>query len=390
MLIVFDTCTKPDYYADVHRLIAMPAGAILRYDYERRLYSEAALKILDAANSQSEPIPTTLFYAQCNTFSKGDNDPAESLSWDNSIFIPTRYAKIVNVAVKKRDNRDRDNIYFHLELGGFCTPTADQIESLIRVLEKRGELPFGRDNSYKWITSFPKGIDVDPFSNSNLDKWPSVVDALATAPSQFAGDVFWRVSHLKKTNAGKPPTELPLVSRATNLFGDSESWHKDYRLDDRSEYSVNLEIYIPHAEEGEIDPLTCVRAAEDRSQLLNVPDEPVRLRRNATKDIPIGVRPFNFLASKYAAVSLSTIVSDPVPAYEPGSIMTLTVQLAKSRIWARIALFFALVDAAVITGLALAVGEKAWDTAIPLAVVSAILTWVVSYAWSGQVIPGKK
>ena len=30
--VIFDTCTHAAYYGDVHEVLALPAGAIVRYD----------------------------------------------------------------------------------------------------------------------------------------------------------------------------------------------------------------------------------------------------------------------------------------------------------------------------------------------------------------------
>jgi len=33
---IFDTCTKPHYYQDVHNLLAAPQGWVLRYEYRKQ------------------------------------------------------------------------------------------------------------------------------------------------------------------------------------------------------------------------------------------------------------------------------------------------------------------------------------------------------------------
>ncbi len=45
-LVVFDTCTRSHYYADVHQLLALPAGTILRYDYQEKYFSPEAFAYL--------------------------------------------------------------------------------------------------------------------------------------------------------------------------------------------------------------------------------------------------------------------------------------------------------------------------------------------------------
>jgi hypothetical protein len=56
--IVFDTCTHARYYSDVHEVLAMPAGGIIRYEYKRSLFKPDAAAALDAlcVNPSSLPI----------------------------------------------------------------------------------------------------------------------------------------------------------------------------------------------------------------------------------------------------------------------------------------------------------------------------------------------
>ena len=45
--VIFDTCTHAAYYGDVHEVLALPAGAIVRYEYKRYLFKPEAAATLD-------------------------------------------------------------------------------------------------------------------------------------------------------------------------------------------------------------------------------------------------------------------------------------------------------------------------------------------------------
>ena len=158
-LIVFDTCTKPPYYKDVHQLLALPEGSYLCYDYEEDLFNIDGLNALEEAIRTSTPLDTFLFYGQFKDFKKGSPDPRGVFGLDNSIIIPTRYARIRNLAVEERRGsagQSRANIKFHMELMGFPNPDAPVVENLIRALSERRELPFS-----KWVVAVPEGLDVE-------------------------------------------------------------------------------------------------------------------------------------------------------------------------------------------------------------------------------------
>src|SRR5271167_221309 len=82
--VIFDTGTRPEYYQDVHNLLALPKGAVMRYEYRKKYLSERALRwaIAEAA----APSRVVLIYGQKPGFTRGgDTAPAkpaaEELQW---------------------------------------------------------------------------------------------------------------------------------------------------------------------------------------------------------------------------------------------------------------------------------------------------------------------
>lgn len=349
MLIVFDTCTKADYYRDVHKVLSAPSGTLVRYDYERRLWSNDAQTLVDAFPTTQKPIPTLLMYGQLKNYKKADYDPEFMLTWENAIFIPTRVAELVNVGFDKRGSKDRENIYVHLRLKGFLHPGAAEIESLVKALEKRKQLPFGKTSGHKWISQCPDEIDSENLLVGADENWSHVVDAFASRPSQFAGDVFWRIKAVRSLNKTGKDAILTPVERNTNTFGSIDSWHIDFAVDDVNRYVAEVQNYIPGAEDRELPPEdrelppnAVISAKEDTSKLLLLPEEKVNLRRNATEHLKFGVAPIDFLEKEDAKLIIETEVGGYEGEYPPGSLVEITLRIAKNRARLVFAVIFAL------------------------------------------------
>jgi hypothetical protein len=74
LFVVFDTCTHARYYSDVHEVLAMPEGGIIRYEYKRSLCKPDAAAALDAlCNSPSAlPVDMLLMYGQSATIGRAN------------------------------------------------------------------------------------------------------------------------------------------------------------------------------------------------------------------------------------------------------------------------------------------------------------------------------
>lgn len=391
MLIIFDTCTKPDYYKDVHIVLAAPTGSIIRYEYERRLWTEDAQIEAKKVVADGKPISALLMYGQVKSFKKGDDDPTFMLRQDNAIFIPTRFAKVVNFAVDRKPETERDNLYLHLQLEGFISPKNSEIEKLVSSLEERRELPFGRENGHKWISSCPDNVDKVALSANDELHWSGVVDAFASPPSQFQGDVFWRFSQFSTASSSGEDNALSLRDRSTNKLGDIHQFHRDYDLDDSDEYEFSISNHIPLAEERELPPGVSVSIREDASNLLSLPDDSVQLKRNAAKSLKVGVAHINFLKSRYAKIVLETEVPDHQGPYPAGSLVdNVTVSLSKNK--TRVVMTLLSVAAAAPAALIAAnlIRNSNTGAGIVMVILALVLTWTAAWLWTGEVNPLRK
>jgi hypothetical protein len=122
--VVFDTCTHARYYSDVHEVLAMPEGGIIRYEYKRSLFKPDAAAALEAlCNDPSNlPVDALLMYGQKRNYRQGEPDPLEMLRWRDSDFIPTRSARLVAGARVSGTEPASDVLHFHLEMRDLWTP----------------------------------------------------------------------------------------------------------------------------------------------------------------------------------------------------------------------------------------------------------------------------
>lgn len=386
-LVVFDTCTKPPYYTDVHKLLALPAGTYLRYDYEEKLFSEGALAVLREATSASLPIDAILFYGQFNTYKKAEPDPLGVFAIDNSILIPTRYAKIRNVAFDPKiggNGQPRTNIIFHMELLGFPDPDAPAIPGLMQLLANRGEMPFS-----KWIAKVPDDADLVGLREKSTNLWGKVVDRLASHPSQFNGDVFWRIGHLEKIS-GSTAREIVPTPRTTNVFGGKE-FFADYELNPLSDYRVTITNIVPGAENKELPAKTSVTAIEDTTKLLGLPERARELRRNDGAQFTFTVHRVDEMTTRYAKLLFETMVKDHTSPYPAGSVAEISIAVQSSGYRLAGAIMLAAFAAAAGIGATAVAKNGEVLAAEVLGVVGVVLLVAASFAFFGKLkIPGLK
>ena len=202
--VIFDTSTRPEYYQDVHNLLAHPTGAVMRYEYRDKYLSERALRF--ALNYSSAPTKVLFVYGQKSGFTRGSGDdkakaPAKDLQW-----IGTRLGTMHAIP-----STGGANFFFDFSVDGY--PKVDQLalNRLLTPLISHSETPFT-----KWVAvSDDLGAYNDLNRGDEEANWEAIVDGISKNDMQFRGDSFWR---LKPTN----PTAQAKLIRHVNAAGDTE------------------------------------------------------------------------------------------------------------------------------------------------------------------------
>lgn len=336
--VVFDTCTHARYYGDVHEVLAMPAGGIIRYEYKRSLFKPDAAAALDAlcADASALPIDTLLMYGQKRNYRQGEPDPKEMLRWRDSDFIPTRSATIVAVARIQGAKPASDVFHFHLQMKGFVDPDAPAIAPMVQAMEAADALPFGGENQHTWVSLLPAPLDARraELRSDNQQLWANVVDKFVLLDTQFKNDVFWRVREIcEVSRANRPGMPLPLQDRNTNQQVHTSRWHRDYLLHDTEAYEIFIETHSPGAH-GNLIPRNATMAmtsSDDEEGLIRLSARPLDIVPNETSSQRFSVDTNNFLDTRYSGIRLETQVPNHASAYPPGSLCTLTFAIRKKK-----------------------------------------------------------
>jgi len=197
-LVVFDTCTLPEYYNDVHKILSLPRGYVVTYDYSAGNIDPDALNVLKRLVSSHEKRRILLAYMQSNDYKKGDPSPEFPTLPEGSFATLTRLAELV--AVRELTNNKKTRYYLDLQLFGYpfdrCQTIANDI---VTELRKRNAIPMRT-----YIALCPDTASNVLFAQTDTDEqgFSTVVDGLSTSPSQFYRDTFWRI--YKITSRTKP------------------------------------------------------------------------------------------------------------------------------------------------------------------------------------------
>ena len=354
--VIFDTSAHARYYDDVHQVLALPDGAVIRYEYKRRLCKADAVTAIERllGHPSELPRPVLLMYGQKHGFAHGDPEPVTMLTTADSIFIPTRSANLVAVGRVQGAEASEDVFYFHLKLRGFVRPDAAAVGALVRALEADNALPFGdRATQYAWVSVLPAAVE-DLFvqlKSRDQEPWSAVVDRFVTAPTQFRDDVFWRVRGVYEERNGAAADPAQQVDRATNTRVNTDRFRRDYRLHETKRYVVNIQTHTPQAHGiGVPAGATLAMLAEDDDQgLLKLPAAPLRITPNEVAQRRFSVSTDTATASRYAGARLETQVPNVAGGYPPGSVCELTFEIRKERWRAVLGLALVLLSGAIAT-----------------------------------------
>lgn len=201
--VIFDTCMRPEYYQDVHNILALPAKHLYRYEYR---LSEMADAALTAAKAHPWPSQALLVYCQAKTFKRGGPEPTGILPQNEMLWIGTRLAEV-------RFLYDAGDVYyFDLMLGDYPSDNATALAEIVTPLVAVSAVPF-----QKWVAISSEEQSLDVLRRGTFHKkWTEVTERLATPPAQFAGDVFWRlvgpVTTVRETRQPNSRTHIGAMS----------------------------------------------------------------------------------------------------------------------------------------------------------------------------------
>ena len=198
--VIFDTSTRPEYYRDVHNLLALPKGAVMRYEYRDKYLSERALRL--AVDTAAAPTKVLLIYGQKPGFHRGDDNakakaPAKELEWVCTRFGTMREIPATNGA----------NFFFDFSVEGY--PKLDQValQKILAPLIEQSETPWD-----KWVAVSDDLSAYNDLNRGDEEKnWEAIVDRISGTQMQFHDDSFWRLKPTSSAAQAKLVTEVETI-----------------------------------------------------------------------------------------------------------------------------------------------------------------------------------
>jgi hypothetical protein len=182
MWVVFDTSQYQKYYRDVHDLLALPPGWVLRYNYGETQMSAEALQMAEACGT--EAVPALFLYGQKEIAYARDNNKSTFPEGEFPVrFVATRAGLMLNVI------KDGNRYNFDFAVQDYPNQSPASIAGVLDPLRGKGEVPWN-----KWVAISDRLDLLSALkSGTAADNWTGIVQALGNPPMQFAGDAFWRL-----------------------------------------------------------------------------------------------------------------------------------------------------------------------------------------------------
>ena len=366
--IIFDTCTRPEYYQDVHNLLALPKGATLRYEYRDTWLSEDAASA--AANPTHAPAAVVLVYAQWVRFQKEQGKPPASTPGAEMLWTATRVGEVALIPPP-----EGDNYFFDIKVMEYPRVDDDVLMSILDALIDAHEVPF-----HKWVSVSAQTDALAQLRRGrDDDNWQSIVNRLGVPPMQFAGDAFWRA---KGPFDGKTGWLIEPKYERQRRWQDSgfETRGVDsyYELCEGDSSSLEL---VSHTPPGRHHPQSRVQVQCGDGPVRVVGPSVLDLRQYTSIDVTLRAERDEGIAERIAKVSLESPVGEG--GWPTGARLLLTVKIQKRR-WKVIAACVCVLLAAALAILTPGLYGSDQPRAIATGIASAVFIVLASLLWSGR------
>jgi hypothetical protein len=343
--VLFDTATRPEYYQDVHKVLALPEGALLEYEY-RDIRMEAEAIVATKKKLQEVPRQVLVIYAQSADFIRGHADPTGVKPLESMHFQALRRGTLVALW--------RDGQYAHFQFQLADHPRADPslLAPVIGELSQRSAVPYS-----KWVVISEAGSALKQLvADDQTVEWQETVDRLSTLPMQFNDDKFLRFHPPGRTRWGSRRADLR--SKYPKRPGHPHALDHQYVVPERCQFALRISTHEPSGASagGVLAPAATYKAeVSPEGPLLEPSPKSGPIRRTAEATINLESR---HSAKAEAKIGRLRIISeDALPAVAGGIEFVFALKLAP---WKRmLGVFLALLGAlgAIACGALTASGE---------------------------------
>jgi hypothetical protein len=319
-LVIFDTCQRPEYYQDLHNLLALPAGTIVRYEYRSKYIADDALDLFEQGKVSG--VDVLLAYAEYSGYSRGDGVTYAPKHDETKAIVSTRIAKVVS---SQPLSGTQGNLKYtiDLELAGYPSHQPARLARIVSDLESRESTPWD-----KWVGLSKLRADFTEISTNDPDNWASVVDQLALSRTQFADDVFWRIDRVCTGNGSIVVCPTRLKS-PTDPYGFNES-RFEFLLNEGRVYSIHLESHTPSGV-GPRDQNQIGITIDNKNALNLIGLDKIDLRQYTRREIRVATKRTDLLDANHAIVHIETALQAGANSNWPkGASISLPLKIRKS------------------------------------------------------------
>jgi hypothetical protein len=189
-VVIWDTCTKPDYYNDLHKVITLPKGMVVRYDYTKKYFDEKSLIQFESLPAgKIKKIPVIHFYGEIASYSKFQENIPDKAMIEH--WVPFRLSTVVCAKNQRSGKAGKaDKVVYDILLGDY-----PNLKNLSRHKETFNNEFKERAPFLKWHTYIESDEILKELSNlggeSSDSNWFAIVEMLQEL--QFKNDSFWKL-----------------------------------------------------------------------------------------------------------------------------------------------------------------------------------------------------
>lgn len=309
VLVLFDTATRPEYYQDVHKVLAAPRGALLSYEYRESKISAEAQDLV-ARGFAAVPKQVLIMYVQGRDYERGTGDLTKPISREDLCWQALRLGTLVSLVAHG------EHWHFQFRVAGY-PQSAHRFTTTVERLAETDQLPPGA-----WVSLLGKDSVTTEEVSPDAAAWQAIVDGVGSPPMQFAGDLFWRMTPPIRSRGPRKGRQL----RTKETGGADTTATHTYIVPERSEFQIPVETHEAKGTplNGALSEPKLVPEIPDSAPIFQIGAFP--LRRNANRAIRMESR---HSAKSERKVGEIQIVADGTSAWGASLVLDFEVRLAR-------------------------------------------------------------
>lgn len=317
-IVIWDTCTSPEYYADLHNVLALPEGYIVRYEYTKKRFDCGSCQEFEKLlNEKISSIDVVLFYGEVDNYEKGGKSPEKG---DRvSKIVPFRRGKVIAATCLVKDGNDQESkIVYDIELLGYPSPACfEQLKWKFTEYTKN-RVPFSYWHTYINDDDLENALLNEKNSNSNHN-WRSIVDKLNEC--QFKNDSFWHINIASATK--NDAVKFSKEKSNDSLFSTT------LIIKDEQDIYFSVEYINPKYDSSiKLAPRSILVTSTDN---IKIGKSEIPLRPYSKHNLHLRGISDTYIKGEIASIELNTHTPAPIDNYPVGPNFTINTSIHKGK-----------------------------------------------------------